>query len=354
MQPPVKKNKGERSERSVPKAVEETVEQPKKRLLTFNPKEMQANIGKLLKYTTFEPKTRYCLVTEYPELHEVFGSREKGIPYGKVIELSGEEHAGKTLIATILAGIAQQDGAGVGRVDLEDSRDPAWEARFGLDSSTVLEIYPKLVLPKSSDEDEDDKPEKKGKFGKKKKKKSKIPRLQSVEEVLSEMEAGMSLLHEHGFKKQFWFVDSVANMRTTMQNEAGFGGQNMRTRNDRALFLSEAFPTMSGLAANYNAVIFLLNQLREKPGVMFGDPLYSPGGRGLRHATSIRARIMRKKSLTKNDRAIGLISLITNKKNKMGGGSVQSATCGFKVLWNRNPAKVEFLTPEEVKEYTKR
>lgn len=334
--------------------IEKQEEAPKKSHRSFNAKEMQADIGRLLDYSTFEPKVRYYLDTGSEELHAVFGG-DKGIPYGKVIELSGEEHAGKTLVATVLAAMAQQDNAGVGRVDLEDSRDPLWEVRFGLDPDSVVTLYPKLIFPKAKKEGEEDKPEKKSRFGKKKKQnKSGIPRLQSVQEVLSEMEVGMLLLHQRGFKKQFWFIDSVANMQTEMQIEAGFANQNMRTRNDRAMFLSEAFPKIAGLAANYNACVFLLNQLREKPGVMFGDPLYSPGGRGLRHATSIRARIMRKKGLTKDDKAIGLVSLITNRKNKMGGGSTQNAECGFVVRWNRTPAKVEFVTSEEVDRYKKK
>ncbi len=251
-------------------------DEKKSKAVKFDASELQASIGKLLKFSTFEPEQRYWLETGSEHLNGVFGSKEKGIPYGKVLELSGEEHAGKTLLSTIVAAMAQQDGAGVGRVDLEDSRDDDWEVRLGLDPSSVVTIYPKLVLPKAPIPEDGEAPEKEAKpkkGAKKKKKKLLIPRLQSAEEMFEEMKVGMALLSQKGFKKQFWFLDSIANLRTDMQLEAGTSGQNMRTRNDRAMLLSEVLPELAGLAANYNATVFLLNQLREKPGVMFGDPL---------------------------------------------------------------------------------
>lgn len=320
-------------------------ERVESKAIKFDASELQASIGKLLKFSTFEPEMRYWLDTGSPELNGVFGSKAKGIPYGKVLELSGEEHAGKTLISTLVAAMAQRDGAGVGRVDLEDARDDEWEERLGLDPSSVVTIYPKLVVTKPPKEGEDDADKKKAKK-KKHASKTGMPRLQSAEEMFDEMKMGMALLAQKGFKKQFWFLDSISYLRTDMQLDAGISGQNMRTRNDRAMLLSEVLPELAGLAANYNATVFLLNQLREKPGVMFGDPLTSPGGRALRHACSIRARIRRCKhgQLRKGDRIVGLVSIIRNIKNKAGGGSQQTLECGVKIKWTVNPARVEFMS----------
>lgn len=331
--------------RTTVKAIEKYLES---KAVKFNASEMQASIGKLLKFSTFEPEQRYWLDTGSPELNGVFGSKEKGIPYGKVLELSGEEHAGKTLVSTLVAAMAQRDGAGVGRVDLEDARDDEWEIRLGLDPSSVVTIYPKLVLTKAAVTDDDNKPVKKDKK-KKKGSRTGIPRLQSAEEMFEEMKVGMALLAQKGFKKQFWFLDSIAYLRTDMQLEAGISGQNMRTRNDRAMLLSEVLPELAGLAANYNATVFLLNQLREKPGISFGDPLFSPGGRALRHSCSIRARIRRCKGgqLRKGDRIVGLVGIIKNTKNKAGGGSQQTLECGFKIKWSVDPARVEFMSKED-------
>ena len=131
--------------------------------------------------------------------------------------------------------------------------------------------------------------------------------------------------------------------------EGGFSSQNMRTRGDRPMFLSGALPKLAGLAAHYNVMFLLINQVRDKPGVMFGDPTYTPGGRAIRHCCQIRARIRRIKSgrIRVGNKITGLVALIQNKKNKMGRGSVEMAECAFVVRWNRPKAAIEFMSREE-------
>jgi recombination protein RecA len=292
----------------------------------------QAFVASLLKYSTFEPTQRFWLDTTSPELNAVFGSKERGLPYGKLFELSGEEHVGKTVMGTILAGMAQRDGAIVIYVDLEDSRDPAWADRLGLDWKNVLSIYPKLVI---------------GQKGKE----TSLPRLQGAEELLLEAELTMGFLHKQGFKKIFLLLDSIANLQTVMQGEAGTSGQTMRTRIDRAVLLSDVLPRWCGLAASYNAMIFLLNQVRQKIGMVFGDPLTTTGGRSLRHNCAIRVRIRRQKNgrLLLNKQVIGIKSVLTNFKNKAGQESVEGSNCGMKVLWHKTPADLEFMSMADLK-----
>lgn len=298
------------------------------RVKVFDASAIDKQIARMMDLTTFEPKSKFWLDTGSELCNRVLGSPTRGIT--KMLELAGEEHAGKTLVASLLAGMAQKQGAGIGRLDIEDSKDPDWEAKWGLDARGVVTRSPKLVKFGAKDED---------------------VRLQSAEELFREAELGMSLLAKHGFKKQFWFVDSIATLQTEMQGEASNSkkGSNMRTRNDRAMFLSETLPRWAGLAAAYGAVILFINQLREKPGVAFGDPIYSPGGRSIKHANSVRARIRRcgNGRIKKGDRTIGLVSIISNIKNKVGGGSVQGAECGVAFRWNRNPGTVEFMEKAE-------
>jgi RecA/RadA recombinase len=292
----------------------------------LNVRKVRAGVEKLLEYVTFEPSNRMWLTTD-PLLSGVLGSRDKGIPYGKILEVFGEEHGGKTLIVTYLAGLAQQDNAGVGRCDIEDSQDDAWDRKFGLDPEQVFTVRPKLIVKKS------------GKV-----------RLQSAEELFAETEEGFHQVAKQGFKKQFWFVDSVAMLRTQMAIEAGVA-QNMRTRNDRSIFLSEKLPEWAGIAANYNATIVLVNQLRNKPGMVWGDPTDSPGGRALRHAASIRARVRRKGPpilSTKTGRVIGLTAWIQNIKNKSGGGSTQGDVVGMKIRWSGSSATLVFMPKAEL------
>jgi recombination protein RecA len=302
----------------------------KKQSKTLDIGQIQSQVADLLKFSTYEPEFKFWLDTGSADLNGAFGSAEFGLPYGKIYELSGEEHSGKTVVGTVLAGMAQQDGAAIIYIDFEDSRDPAWANKLGLNWDQVIPFWPKLVKPKNG----------KG-----------LPRLQGAEEVLLEAEVAMALLHKKGYKKIFVLVDSIANMQTVMQGEAGTADQNMRSRVDRAIMLSDVLPRWCGLAANYNIMIFLLNQLREKIGMVFGDPTTTTGGRSLRHNCSIRAKIRRVKGgrLLSQKKVIGIKSIITNFKNKAGQGSVEGSTCGIKVRWNSNPAQLELMSATELK-----
>ena len=315
----------------------------------FDPSSIGHDIEKLLRYSTFEPEERYWLYVD-PLLNGVLGSKEKGLAYGKQYELSGAEGAAKTSLATILAGMAQRDGAIVGRIDLEDSRDPEWDRRLGLDSSKVVEIYPKLIRPrarKAADDGDDAEAEEPAKKkGKKKASSLALPMLQSAEQLFTEAEVAMARIAAAGYKKQFWFLDSIANLQTEMAGEAGNTDWNMRVNFDRALFLSRALPKWAGLAANYNAMIFMLNQLRVKAQA-WGDPFDSPGGKSLRHNCAIRARIRRRGELKRGTKVLGIVSIIKNVKNKAGGGSLQSLECGLRILWGSGPMKVAFMSREE-------
>jgi RecA/RadA recombinase len=320
---------------------------------------LEEGITSMMGYATFEPEQRFWLQTGSKHLNGVFGSEALGIPYGKIVELAGEEHGGKTTLTTIIAGMAQRDGAFVGRIDAEDSRDAAWEKRLGMDASKVLTFYPKLVVPKSKKEKEKEKPVR-GKPAKKKQSliPNDIPRLQSAEDLFAQAEIGMARAAKMGAQKQFWFVDSVANLQVDKVVLAGTGGQTMSTHLGRAVFLSDVLPKWAGLCANYNATLFLINQLRDKPNVMFGDPTTSPGGRSLRHNCSIRDRVRRLANgqLKKGKRIIGLVGKITNHKNKAGGGSVQGLECGFRVVWGVDASKLatfQFVSAAEAEDMVK-
>lgn len=309
-------------------AITEAEEEEKAQSLTLNVSKIQERVKRLLDLSTFEPEVHYYLDTGFPELNAALGSCEMGLPYGKMFELSGIQHSGKTTVGNIVAGMAQKDGAAVGYLDLENSRDPLWAAKLGLNFDNVFQIYPKLVY------------------------KGKDLILQSIEDLFEEAEATMQILCRKGCKKQFWLVDSVAMMVTGAVIEAGAKGQNMHTKSDRAAFLALHLPRWCGYAANYNAMIFLVNQLRVKPGISYGDPRYTPGGNALEHTCSIRARVRRFKNgfVRDHGKVIGIVGIIKNTKNKSGGGSVEQESCGFKVVWNKTPAKIRFMTAKEAEE----
>jgi RecA/RadA recombinase len=314
---------------------EQTVENSSVNVPDMDVAALQQQIYRTLKLSTFEPEYKYWLDTGSSDLNGALGSMEKGMAYGKIYEISGPEHGGKTTIATILAGKAQRDGAGVGRIDFENSRDDDWDSKLGLDPSKVLNCYVKLLKGKRHNDDGTD--NEKGKPS--------SVWMQCAEEVLSEAEEGMRLMNRKGFKKQYWFMDSAAAAVTAMAMEAGIEDQNMRTKVDRAQMFSMLLPRWTAVCANYNVMLVIINQLREKPGLAFGDPTSEPCGRALRHYSSVIARVRREKNgeLRQGKKVIGLCSTIQNKKNKCGGGSVQGGRCCFKVLWDRSPAKITFM-----------
>ena len=297
---------------------------------TLDASKMEHDIQRLLKLSTFEPEHRYWLDTGSPDMNAALGSRNHGLPYGKMYEIRGKNHGGKTALCTYFAGLAQKDGAGVGYIDAEDSRDETWATKLGLDYKQVVKVYPKLIYDS----------------------KNKPPRLESAEELFAEAETGMELMRSRGFKKQYWFLDSVANLRPMMVIQKGPTGQNARTKVELPQFLSLNLPKWTGLAANYNAMIMLINQIRTNPMQMFGSPDYSPGGNAFQHTCSIRADVRRVKSgkLRKGDVTVGICGLVTNFKNKAGKGSVQDHSCAFAIKWRRTPATCEFMTKEEAEE----
>jgi recombination protein RecA len=289
--------------------------------------DIQNNVRRLLKYSTYEPDQKYWLDTGSPHLNAAIGSREKGLAYGRFIELSGAEHSGKTALSLVLAGMAQRDGAAFGYIDLEESRDEDWSRKLGVDWDNVVQVYTKMLI----------KGKQKEKF------------MQTAEELFEEVETTMKEFERCGFEKQFWLLDSIADIQPATAVEAGTTGINMRTRLSRASFLADILPKFKFLARNYNALFILINQLRDKPGVMFGNPETTTGGRALRHACAVRSKVARVKNglLKKNGKVIGIIGKVSNYKNKVGGGSNQGESCGFKILWPRMPAKYEFMSQEE-------
>ena len=87
----------------------------------------------------------------------------------------------------------------------------------------------------------------------------------------------------------------------------------------------------TALCQNYRATLVCINQVREDPGTMFGNPEYTPGGRSLPFYASIRAEVRRVKQgrLVSLGKVVGLRGRIKNVKNKAGGDSIEGLDCGY-------------------------
>lgn len=287
--------------------------------------DLLGRIRKKLGHLTHEAKPTMFLNSGNKFLNSVLGHPDKGLAYGKILEIYGKESNGKTALAIDIACLCQTDGAVVIWIDLEHSFDPEWIARRGLKIDDVILIQPYV-----------------GKFNK-----GKETRLSTVQELLEEAEATMTELQRSGIGKFCLVIDSVAAMLVEEEAEAGLTGQNLRTGNALPVALGRLLRRWIGLLQDYHALAVFINQMRTKPGVPFGDPDYTPGGNALRFYAHIRVRMRRVKGgrMTQSGKVIGIKGILKNDKNK--GGGVEGTEIGFKIFFN---GKSRFLSAATIRE----
>lgn len=297
-----------------------------------------ALIRKKLKHFTTESTVRYWLDTGSEYFNSVFGSKTEGIPFGKIFELAGMESMGKTALMLWLGAMAQKDGAIVVWVDLEGSWDEDWARKWGIDTSQVYLFRPEIVT------DEDPEVLKKRK---KKKRDIQEGRLQTAEELLAEVEELIKKKgREHPSGRMFVCLDSIAALLTEEEAAAGIQGQNMRTVVSTATFLSQFLRRWVAVVRTHNVMMCFINQLRTAPG-KWGNPEYTPGGNAVRLYASVRVRMRRKsKKILKDGKAIGIKGILTNWKNKAGGGCREGRMCGYKLYYR---AGLKYVDAEEIK-----
>jgi RecA/RadA recombinase len=316
---------------------------------------MQDLIMKQLGYTVFVKHSQIWLDTGSPNLNKVLGSKRFGLPAGKIYEIRGKKHAGKTAIVMRLASMSQRLlNAFVLWIDAEasltnESATPdknfenSWATKLGLDigPDSFYRIGPKFLKSKKA--------RRKGK----KVTKAGVSFLQSAESMFEEVEKAIGIIKEQDPDRPIFIaLDSIANLQTEMNVDAGNTNKNMRTHLDRAMFLSDALPRLSAYAANYNCWVFLINQIRTNPTVMFGSNEYSPGGKAIEHNSHIQAnmRPMKGGVIIEGGAVVGIRGKIVNVKNKAGGGSLQSQQCLYRVSFNKPYKKMWKYGPLSLKD----
>jgi len=308
-------------------------------------------LEKGLGFVTFSRPPRYWLKTGSRRLNRVLGSEKLGIPYGKEITLAGKQSSGKTLLALRLAGLAQKDGAVIAWIDVENSFDPYWAKIQGLDPGDPvydeegkLKGYTNIFLFTTKFGSFKRKEKKAPAFGKKpakkvlteeqKEEKLKLDeRQQSAEELLTLVEKWLILQRKlNPDVKIFMGLDSTTALQPGEELEAGYMDQNMRTRLSLAPLLNQLAKRMIPIALNANALVVFICQLRTNPTAgMFENPDYVPGGNGILFFPSCVVWMKRVRSIFLKNKNVGLESTIKNKKNKMGGGSVELEEIGVKM-----------------------
>jgi RecA/RadA recombinase len=293
---------------------------------------------------------RYWQDTGSPSANGVLGSKKYGVPTGKITEVAGPKHAGKTTKVMWLGGKAQRDhDAFVVWVDLENSLENesstpgvfknSWASKLGLDtdSRNFYRVYPKILKLKKN-----------RKKGKKLTKKGATV-IQSIEFIMKEVEVVCHQIKEkYPDRPIFLAFDSVANMQTEMALDAGFENRNMRVNQDRAQFLSYALPRLLILGANYSIWMYFINQIRVNAMKLFGDNRYTPGGKGIEHNAHVQVWMLPSEKNTEKDDEDEVSSIggrMVNKKNKAGGGSKAYLKCSYSIRFNKKPEKIMRFGP---------
>jgi recombination protein RecA len=197
-----------------------------------------------------------------------------GMPRGRVIEIFGPESSGKTTLALHVISEAQRRGGMAAFIDAEHALDAVYAAKLGVNTDDLL-----VSQPDSGEQ------------------------ALEIAEVLIRSGAVDVLV-----------IDSVAALVPRSELEGDMGDAQMGLQ---ARLMSQALRKLTSIVAKSKTCLIFINQLREKIGVMFGNPETTTGGRALKFYASIRADIRRIASLKEGDAVIGSRAKVKVVKNKV-------------------------------------
>lgn len=197
-----------------------------------------------------------------------------GLPRGRVIEIYGQESSGKTTVALHVIAEAQRSGGVAAFIDAEHALDPLYASRLGVNVDNLLISQP-----------------------------------DTGEQALEIAEA----LVRSG-AVDVVVVDSVAALvpRAEIEGEMGDAHVGLQAR-----LMSQALRKLAGAISKSNTVCIFINQLREKVGIMFGNPETTPGGRALKFYASVRLEVRRIDNLKQGTEVYGNRTRIKVVKNKV-------------------------------------
>lgn len=196
-----------------------------------------------------------------------------GVPRGRIIEIYGPESSGKTTLALQIVAEAQGQGGVAAYIDAEHALDPVYAARLGVDIDELLISQPDT-----------------GEQG------------LEICDMLVRSNAVSCIV-----------VDSVAALvpRAEIEGEIGDSSVGLQAR-----LMSQALRKLAGSLSKSNTTCIFINQLREKIGVMFGNPETTTGGRALKFFSSVRLDIRRIETIKEKGEAIGNRVRVKVVKNK--------------------------------------
>jgi len=186
----------------------------------------------------------------------------QGIPRGRVVEIFGPEASGKTTLALHVVANAQREGGIAAFIDAEHALDPTWAKKLGVQLETLL-----VSQPSSGEE-----------------------AMHIAELLIRSNEVDVIV------------VDSVAALVPQKELEGEIGDSHVGLQ---ARLMSQSLRKLTGAISKSRTAVIFINQIREKIGVMFGNPETTPGGRALKFYSSCRIEVRKISQIKEGDRVVG-------------------------------------------------
>lgn len=197
-----------------------------------------------------------------------------GYPKGRIIEIYGPESSGKTTFALHAIAEVQKNGGRAAFIDAEHALDPVYAKKLGVNIDNLLLSQP-----------------------------------DTGEQALEICDA---LVRSHAIS--IIVIDSVAALVPQAEIEGEMGDSHVGLQ---ARLMSQALRKLSGTINKTNTIVIFINQLREKVGVMFGNPETTPGGRALKFYSTIRLDVRRAEQIKLGDSVVGNKTVVKVVKNKV-------------------------------------
>ncbi len=197
-----------------------------------------------------------------------------GLPKGRIVEMFGPESSGKTTVALHAVAEAQKAGGQAAFIDVEHALDPIYAANLGVDINQLLVSQP-----------------------------------DTGEQALEITEA---LVRSGAI--DIIVIDSVAALVPKAEIEGEMGASHVGLQ---ARLMSQSLRKLAGVISKYNCVAIFINQLREKIGVVYGNPETTTGGRALKFYASVRMEIRKAETIKNGTEMIGSRTKVKIVKNKV-------------------------------------